>query len=188
MSFILTSFTRRCVFSTRNFNLTLRNFAKINASKLRVGMLIERDGQIFHVRSVRTVKPGKGGAFVQTELKGFKSSTKLNERLRTTDTVDEVSLSSPIEHQFLYSEGNTMHFMNTETFEQVRKSSHTRTLTSSFYLLIYLLPLLFLLIYLLIYLFILSLISLYFYINGRWSFPKLCLEMILCCSLKMACL
>ena len=81
--------------------------------------MLDHEGTLFTVRDARTVKPGKGGAYVQTELKGVRVNTKLNVRFRSSDTVEKAELGPSVEYQFLYAESQKLNFMNAETFEQV---------------------------------------------------------------------
>ncbi|MDR2268275.1 MAG: elongation factor P [Holosporaceae bacterium] len=90
---------------------------KIGANELRIGMLIEFNGKLWRICKTQHVKPGKGGAFVQVELKELKAGTKLNERFRSDETLERVRLDEE-ECQLLFSDGNSFTFMNMSTFEQ----------------------------------------------------------------------
>ena len=91
---------------------------KINASEIRVGMLLEHKGDLWMVLKTQHVKPGKGGAFAQVEMKSFGKSTKLNERFRSNETVEKASLDEK-NFNFLYEDENKYFFMEPKTFEQI---------------------------------------------------------------------
>lgn len=91
---------------------------KISAFDIRVGSLIEHQGKLWRVLKKNHVKPGKGGAFIQVELKETTLGTKLNERFRSADTVEKARVE-PRKMQYLYAEGNDHVFMDSETFEQL---------------------------------------------------------------------
>lgn len=91
---------------------------KISAFEIRVGSLLEYQGKLWRVLKKNHVKPGKGGAFVQAELKDITGGTKLNERFRSVDTVEKAHVE-PRQMQYLYSESDALVFMDNETFEQM---------------------------------------------------------------------
>lgn len=91
---------------------------KISAFEIRVGGLIEYQGKLWRVLKKNHVKPGKGGAFVQVELKDISAGTKLNERFRSVDTVEKAHVE-PRQMQYLYAESDDLVFMDNETFEQM---------------------------------------------------------------------
>ena len=91
---------------------------KINAGEIRVGMLLEYKNDLWQVLKTQHVKPGKGGAFAQVELKSFGKNTKLNERFRSSETVEKASLDE-INFNYLYDDENNFYFMNPKTFEQI---------------------------------------------------------------------
>ena len=91
---------------------------KINAGEIRVGMLIEYKNDLWQVLKTQHVKPGKGGAFAQVEMKSFGKSTKLNERFRSNETVEKASLDEK-NFNFLYEDENKYFFMEPKTFEQI---------------------------------------------------------------------
>jgi elongation factor P len=91
---------------------------KINAGEIRVGMLLEYKDDLWQVLKTQHVKPGKGGAFAQVEMKSVNKSTKLNERFRSSETVEKASLDET-KHNFLYDDENNYFFMNPKTFEQI---------------------------------------------------------------------
>ena len=91
---------------------------KINAGEIRVGMLIEYKNGLGQVLKTQHVKPGKGGAFAQVEMKSVGKNTKLNERFRSNETVEKASLEE-IHFNFLYEDENKYFFMDPKTFEQI---------------------------------------------------------------------
>ena len=91
---------------------------KINASEIRVGMLLEYKNDLWQVLKTQHVKPGKGGAFNQVELKSIIKGTKLNERFRSSETVEKAEVDEK-KFNFLYIDGENCHFMDNKTFEQV---------------------------------------------------------------------
>jgi len=91
--------------------------SKINGNEIRPGFIIEHDGGLWGAVKVNHVKPGKGGAFAQVELKNLRDGRKLNERFRSEDKVDQVELEYR-EQQFLYETEGRLVFMDSETYEQ----------------------------------------------------------------------
>ena len=91
---------------------------KISASDIRVGMLLEYKNDLWQVLKTQHVKPGKGGAFAQVEMKSVNKNTKLNERFRSSESVEKASLEET-KFNFLYSDENNLFFMNPTSFEQV---------------------------------------------------------------------
>ena len=91
---------------------------KINASEIRVGMLLEYKKDLWQVLKTQHVKPGKGGAFAQIEMKSVNKNTKLNERFRSSETVEKASLEE-INYNFLYEDENNYFFMDPKSFEQI---------------------------------------------------------------------
>tara|TARA_B100001057_G_scaffold428412_1_gene453874 strand:+ start:86 stop:646 length:561 start_codon:yes stop_codon:yes gene_type:complete len=91
---------------------------KINASEIRVGMLIEYKNDLWQVLKTQHVKPGKGGAFAQIEMKSVNKETKLNERFRSSESVEKASLEE-IKYNFLYGDENNYFFMEPKSFEQI---------------------------------------------------------------------
>ena len=92
---------------------------KINASEIRVGMLLEFKNDLWQVLKTQHVKPGKGGAFAQIEMKSVNKNNKLNERFRSSETVEKASLEE-INYNFLYEDENNYFFMEPKSFEQVQ--------------------------------------------------------------------
>ncbi len=91
---------------------------KINASEIRVGMLLEYKNDLWQVLKTQHVKPGKGGAFAQVEMKSVNKNTKLNERFRSSESVEKASLEET-KFNFLYADENNLFFMNPVSFEQI---------------------------------------------------------------------
>ena len=91
---------------------------KINATEIRVGMILEYKNDLWEVLKTNHVKPGKGGAFAQVEMKNLNKSTKLNERFRSSETVEKASIDE-VKYNFLYSDETDFYFMNPSSFEQL---------------------------------------------------------------------
>ena len=91
---------------------------KVNGNKIKPGNVIEQKNGLWVAVKTSHVKPWKGGAFAQIELRNLKDGTKLNERFRSSENIERVILEE-IEHVFLYKENNMLIFMNNQTFEQV---------------------------------------------------------------------
>ncbi len=91
---------------------------KINANEIRVGMLLEYKDDLWEVLKTQHVKPGKGGAFAQIEMKSVNRNTKLNERFRSSETVEKASVEE-IDFNYLYEDENNYFFMNPKSFEQI---------------------------------------------------------------------
>ena len=91
---------------------------KINGNEIRSGNVLEHNGGLWAAVKVEHVKPGKGGAFAQVELRNLRNGSKLNERFRSADKVERVRLEQK-DQQFLYESDGMLVFMDSETFEQV---------------------------------------------------------------------
>jgi elongation factor P len=91
---------------------------KINGNAIRVGNVIQHDGGLWVAVKTAHVKPGKGGAFAQVELKNLIDGRKLNERFRSSDTVERVTLEQK-EFQYLYEQGEALVFMDQKTYDQI---------------------------------------------------------------------
>ena len=91
---------------------------KISGNEIRVGMLIEHKDDLWQVLKTQHVKPGKGGAFAQVEMKSVNKNTKLNERFRSSDYVEKASLDE-IKFNFLYEDETDYYFINQKSFEQI---------------------------------------------------------------------
>ena len=92
---------------------------KISANEIRVGMLLEYKNDLWQVLKTQHVKPGKGGAFAQVEMKSVNKNTKLNERFRSSESVEKASLEE-INFNYSYEDENNYFFMNPKSFEQVQ--------------------------------------------------------------------
>ena len=90
---------------------------KINGNAIRPGNLIEHKGGLWRAIKTQHVKPGKGAAFLQVELKEIRQGTKLNERFRSSETVERVSLEQK-DFQFLFADGEDFTFMDQTSYEQ----------------------------------------------------------------------
>ena len=90
---------------------------KINAGEIRVGMLLEYKNDLWQVLKTQHVKPGKGGAFAQVEMKSVGKNTKLNERFRSSETVEKALLEE-LNFNYSYADENNYVFMDPKTFEQ----------------------------------------------------------------------
>ena len=90
---------------------------KINASEIRVGMLIEYKNDLWQVLKSQHVKPGKGGAFAQVEMKSINKNTKLNERFRSSESIEKASVEES-KYNFSYEDDRNYYFINTKSFEQ----------------------------------------------------------------------
>ncbi len=91
---------------------------KINATEIRVGMILEYKNDLWEVLKTQHVKPGKGGAFAQIEMKSLNKNTKLNERFRSSETVEKAILEE-IKFNFLYEDEENYYFMNPKSFDQI---------------------------------------------------------------------
>ena len=90
---------------------------KQQAGSIRIGWVIEYKGKPWTVIKTNFVKPGKGGAFMQVEMKAVEEGTKTNERFRTEDMVEKMMVETK-DCQFLFEDANGLNFMESETFEQ----------------------------------------------------------------------
>src|SRR3546814_18190889 len=90
---------------------------KIDGNAIRPGNVIEHQGRLWRAIKTQHVKPGKGGAFMQVELRDVRDGTKLNERFRASETVERVRLDQR-DYQYLYAEGDSHTFMDNENYEQ----------------------------------------------------------------------
>ena len=91
---------------------------KINATEIRVGMILEYKNDLWEVLKTQHVKPGKGGAFAQVEMKNLNKNTKLNERFRSSETVEKAILDE-IKFNYLYNDDENYYFMNPISFDQI---------------------------------------------------------------------
>lgn len=95
---------------------------KINGNEIRPGNVLEHNDGLWAAVKVDHVKPGKGGAFAQVEMKNLRNGSKLNERFRSADKVERVRLEQK-DMQFLYEDDGMLIFMDTETYDQVQVAS-----------------------------------------------------------------
>ena len=91
---------------------------KITAIEIKPGMIIEHKNDYWNVLKTQHVKPGKGGAFNQVELKSIIKGTKLNERFRSSETVEKAEVDEK-KFNFLYIDGDNCHFMDNKSYEQI---------------------------------------------------------------------
>ncbi len=92
--------------------------AKIQGNEIRPGMVLQHKGELWVVTKTEHVKPGKGGAFAQVEMKSVVGGTKLNERFRATESVERVRLEER-DYQYLYEQDDMLVFMDMETYDQI---------------------------------------------------------------------
>ena len=91
---------------------------KILGNEIKPGIIIEHKNDLWSVLQAQHVKPGKGGAFNQVELKSVKKGKKLNERFRSSDNIERAILDEK-KFNFLYEDENNCHFMDQINFEQI---------------------------------------------------------------------
>lgn len=91
---------------------------KINGSEIKPGSVIEHQGTIWRAVKCNSVKPGKGGAFNQVELRNLINGSKLNERFRSSATVERVRLEQK-PHQYLFADDDSYNFMDQESYDQI---------------------------------------------------------------------
>lgn len=91
---------------------------KINGVSIRVGNILDYNGKLWVVTKTQHTQPGKGGAYMQVEMKAMLEGTKLHERFRSADTVERVHLDE-VPFQYLYPEGDDFVFMDQDTFDQI---------------------------------------------------------------------
>ncbi len=105
-----------------NFFEWLTSMPRINGNEIRPGNVLEHNGGLWAAVKVEHVKPGKGGAFAQVELRNLRNGSKLNERFRSADKVERVRLEQK-DQQFLYESDGMLVFMDNESFEQIELPS-----------------------------------------------------------------
>ena len=98
---------------------------KLYASEIRVGMLIEYKNDLWQVLKTQHVKPGKGGAFAQVEMKSVNKNTKLNERFRSSESVEKASLDET-KFNYLYGDETDYYFMDPKSYEQINIKKETK--------------------------------------------------------------
>jgi len=91
---------------------------KVNGNAVKPGMIVEHKGELWSVTKSQSVKPGKGGAFNQVEMKNIKTNSKLNERFRSSEEVERVRVDEET-YQYLYQQDEKLILMNTVSFEQI---------------------------------------------------------------------
>ena len=97
---------------------------RINGNAIRPGNIIEHNGRLWRVAKIQHTQPGKGGAYLQAEMKDIRDGTKLNERFRASEGVEKVRLDET-QYQFLFADGDEVTFMETETYEQITLNRET---------------------------------------------------------------
>lgn len=90
----------------------------INGNQIRPGNVLKHRDKLWVVVKIAHTQPGKGGAYTQAELKEIIEGTKLNERFRSDERVERVRLDQK-DHQLLYREDGVVHFMDTDSYEQI---------------------------------------------------------------------
>ena len=95
---------------------------KISGVDIRPGNILEYEGGIWKVAKIQHTQPGKGGAYMQVEMKNLQDGRKTNVRFRSADTVEKVRLDTR-EYQYLYAEGDMLVFMDKESYEQINLPS-----------------------------------------------------------------
>jgi elongation factor P len=95
---------------------------KINGNEIRPGNVLKHNDGLWMAVKLQHVKPGKGGAFAQVELKNLVTGSKLNERFRSSETLERIRLEQR-DYQFLFEADGTLTFMNTESYEQIELQS-----------------------------------------------------------------
>lgn len=95
---------------------------RINGNAIRPGNVIEHNGELWAAVKIQHTQPGKGGAYLQVELKNLKTGSKLNERFRSSASVERVRLDQR-EHQFLFADDGMLTFMDTESYDQTQLST-----------------------------------------------------------------
>jgi elongation factor P len=97
---------------------------KISGNAIRPGNIIQHKNRLWVAVKTQHTQPGKGGAYLQVELKDIRDGTKLNERFRSSESVERVRLDEK-QYQFLYEEGDNIALMDAETFEQITLPKET---------------------------------------------------------------
>ena len=91
---------------------------KINAIDLKIGNIIQHNNGLWKVSKLSHTQPGKGGAYIQAELKNINTQSKSNDRFRSSESIEKVR-AEEIPHQFLFRSGEDFTFMNNQTYEQI---------------------------------------------------------------------
>lgn len=95
---------------------------RINGNAIRPGNVVEHKGGLWRAVKIAHTQPGKGGAYLQVELRNLRDGSKLNERFRASENVEKIRLDQR-EHQFLFGDGDSYTFMDTESYEQVEMNA-----------------------------------------------------------------
>ncbi len=105
---------------------------KINAIDLKIGNIIQHNNALWKVTKLSHTQPGKGGAYIQAEMKNITNQSKLNERFRSAESIEKIR-AEEIDHQFLFRSGDDFTFMNNQTYEQiVLNTNHVNEETTKF--------------------------------------------------------
>ena len=96
---------------------------RINGNAIRPGNVVEHKGGLWRAVKIAHTQPGKGGAYLQVELRNLRDGSKLNERFRASENVEKIRLDQR-EHQFLFGDGDSYTFMDTESYEQVEMNAN----------------------------------------------------------------
>ena len=91
---------------------------KISGNEIKIGMILEHKNDLWEVLKIQHVKPGKGGAFNQVEMKSINKNTKLNERFRSSDNVER-AIVEEFNYNFLYQDKEEFFFIDNKSFEQI---------------------------------------------------------------------
>jgi elongation factor P len=91
---------------------------KIDGVSIRPGYVLQHKNRLWAVTKIQHTQPGKGGAYMQVEMKDIRDGTKTNERFRSAETVERVRLDQK-DYQYLYDDGTMLNFMDQESFEQI---------------------------------------------------------------------
>ena len=95
---------------------------KIDGNEIKVGNILEIDGRLWRVLKTQHTQPGKGGAYIQAELKELKEGTKMNSRFRSSESVERAILDEK-NFNFLYQDGTNFIFMEKQSYEQLELGS-----------------------------------------------------------------
>ena len=101
---------------------------KISANEIKVGNILEFENKLWKVLKLEHTKPGKGGAYIQVELKDINSGTKKNERFRSDENIEKAYLEQKT-FQFLYSSENEYFFMDQKNYEQIKYCKNSKLFT-----------------------------------------------------------
>ena len=100
---------------------------KIIANLIKIGNVLEHKGKKFHVLGTNTIKPGKGGAYIQVEMRDIKSGAKVNERFRTSENIEKLSVNE-ILVTFLFISETRSFFLQVQMLQNPRKIDNQLTL------------------------------------------------------------